>query len=189
MDYTHQRRWIASEFFWKVLLCSCKPSRSIKASLWYICQPKLIPTLFWAQWPIKAPCLFIRIQCVKTKNKKQKTKRDWAQPFFYLLFEHRANDYVLLQSFQQQLEFCPLFFMQTILLTVVLISVLLESCQGYSSFSTSLRVGTPCELYINTDANKTVRVKIWWSSVFSLFVASIPSESSNTTVNSCPLEF
>lgn len=53
-------------------------------------QPKLIPTLFWAQWPIKAPCLFIRIQCVKTKNKKQKTKRDCAQPFFYLLFEHRA---------------------------------------------------------------------------------------------------
>ena len=93
MDYTHQRRWIASEFFWKVLLCSCKPSRSIKASLWYICQPKLIPTLFWAQWPIKAPCLFIRIQCVKTKNKKQKTKRDCAQPFFYLLFEHRAFNY------------------------------------------------------------------------------------------------
>ena len=74
MDYTHQRRWIASEFFWKVLLCSCKPSRNIRASLWYICQPKLIPTLFWAQWPIKAPCLFIRIQCVKTKNKKQKQK-------------------------------------------------------------------------------------------------------------------
>ena len=111
MDYTHQRRWIPSEFFWKVLLCSCKPSRNIRASLWYICQQKLIPTLFWAQLPIKAPCLFIRIQCVKTKKQKQKTKRDCAQPFFYLLFEHRAKDFVLLQSFQQQLELIlPGFF-------------------------------------------------------------------------------
>lgn len=180
MDYTHQRRWIASEFFWKVLLCSCKPSRNIRASLWYICQPKLIPTLFWAQWPIKAPCLFIRIQCVKTKKKNKKQKE---------IVHNRFSIFCLNTELSTTTGILPAFFMQTILLTVVLISVLLESCQGYSSFSTSLRVGTPCELYINTDANKTVRVKIWWSSVFSLFVASVPSESSNTTVNSCPLEF
>lgn len=188
MDYTHQRRWIASEFFWKVLLCSCKPSRNIRASLWYICQPKLIPTLFWAQWPIKAPCLFIRIQCVKTK-KKTKSKKRLCTTVFLSLVWTQSKLFCLVTELSTTTGILPAFFMQTILLTVVLISVLLESCQGYSSFSTSLRVGTPCELYINTDANKTVRVKIWWSSVFSLFVASIPSESSNTTVNSCPLEF
>lgn len=55
--------------------------------------------------------LFIYQNPVLKLKKKQKAKRDCAQPFFYLLFEHRANDFVLLQSFQQQLEFCPLFFL------------------------------------------------------------------------------
>ena len=56
----------------------------------------------------KSSLLIYQNPVLKLK-KKQKTKRDCAQPFFYLLFEHRANDFVLLQSLQQQLEFCPLF--------------------------------------------------------------------------------
>ena len=133
--------------------------------------------------------LFIYQNPVSKLKKKTKNKKRLCTTVFLSFVWTQSKRFCLVTEPSTTTGILPAFFMQTILLTVVLISVLLESCQGYSSFSTSLRVGTPCELYINTDANKTVKVKIWWSSVFSLFVASIPSESSNTTVNSCPLEF
>ena len=129
--------------------------------------------------------LFIYQNPVLKLKKKTKNKKRLCTTVFLSFVWTQSKRFCLVTELSTTTRILPaFFFMQT-----YLISVLLESCQGYSSFSTSLRVGTPCELYINTDANKTVKVKIWWSSVFSLFVASIPSESSNTTVNSCPLEF
>lgn len=58
--------------------------------------------------------------------------------------------------------------------------------KGYSSPSKSVRVGTPTELKINTELRRTLRVNIASSFLPSAPTASVPSESSNTTVNSRP---